>query len=428
MNRAHELNKQAQAKLEEVTQIFDKLGDEQPDAETKSKVIDLNKAAEDLLLEAQSVQETESIKQQSSERLAKLKETERQFRLEGEPEKKALSMAEQVAQLKTIGQTWLENKEIKAWMDSVAPGGRVPADSANIKSPSAPVESKALITGLSSTSAGAFVVNDRLNIVDEGTFYRPLAIRDIITIGQTGSDTVEYVRQGAHTNAAAAVAEATATAGASGTKPESAMVLAVVTELVKTIAHWIPATRRALSDAGQMRTLIDSFLRYGLQEELEDQMLTGNGVGENFTGVRNVSGITTQAFDTDALVTTRKARTKVRTTGRAIPNAFVMHPNDWQNIDLLKDNESRYYFGGPREVMTPRLWGLPVVEAEAMTEGFTIVANWKLAVLWDREQADIMVDTINDQFIRNLLTILAELRAAFGVIRPAAFVEADIVA
>lgn len=428
MNRAHELNKQAQAKLEEVTQIFEKLGDEQPDAETKSKVIDLNKAAEDLLLEAQSVQETEAIKQQSTDRLAKLKETERQFRLEGEPEKKALSMAEQVAQLKTIGQQWLENKEVKSWLDTVAPGGRVPAESANLKSPAAPVESKALITGLSSTSAGAFVVNDRLNIVDQGTFYKPLVMRDIITIGETDSDTVEYVRQGTHTNNAAAVAEATATAGASGTKPESAMALAVVTELVKTVAHWIPATRRALSDAGQMRTLIDLFLKYGLQERLENLILTGDGVGENFTGVRNVSGITTQAWDTNILTTTRKARTKVRVTGRAIPNAYVMHPNDWQTIDLLADNEARYYFGGPREVGTPRLWGLPVVEAEAMTEGFTIVADWKLAVLWDRQLADIMVDTINDQFIRNLLTILAELRAAFGVLRPAAFVEADLTA
>ena len=44
---------------------------------------------------------------------------------------------------------------------------------------------------------------------------------------------------------------------------------------VKTIAHWIPITKRAAADAAQVRTLVDNFLRYGLNEELEDQMLTG---------------------------------------------------------------------------------------------------------------------------------------------------------
>jgi HK97 family phage major capsid protein len=198
---------------------------------------------------------------------------------------------------------------------------------------------------------------------------------------------------------------------------------------VKTIAHWIPATNRALSDAGQLRTLIDSFLRYGLEEELEDQVLTGSGAGQNFTGILNTTGTTTQAWDTNVLTTTRKARTKVRVTGRARPTAYVMHPNDWQTIDLLQDNEARYYFGGPARPGNPMLWGLPVVESEGMTEGVAVVADWKLAVLWNRMQTMIsMSNSHSDFFVRNLVAILAELRAAFGVIRPSAFVEIDMTA
>jgi HK97 family phage major capsid protein len=51
------------------------------------------------------------------------------------------------------------------------------------------------------------------------------------------------------------------------------------------------------------------------------------------------------------------------------------------------------------------------------------------AVLWDREQAAVQVsDSHADFFVRNLVAILAEMRAAFGVIRPKAFVVIDLTA
>ncbi|MEE3918199.1 phage major capsid protein [Micromonospora sp. BRA006-A] len=132
-----------------------------------------------------------------------------------------------------------------------------------------------------------------------------------------------------------------------GYKPESGLALQKVTTAVKTIAHWLPATKRAIADAGQVRTLIDEFLRYGLAEELEDQIMNGDGTGENFEGLNTVSGTQTQAYDTDILTTLRKAKTKVRTVGRSRATAYVMNPADWERVDLLQDNENRYYFGGP---------------------------------------------------------------------------------
>jgi HK97 family phage major capsid protein len=207
------------------------------------------------------------------------------------------------------------------------------------------------------------------------------------------------------------------------------MTWQLITETVKTLAHFVAASNRAMADAAQLRTYIDNFLRYGLDEELEDQILTGSGSGQNFTGILNVSGTTAQAFSTNILTTTRKARTKVRVTGRAKPTAWVMHPNDWEAFDLLQDNEARYYYGGPMMPGQPTLWGLPVVESEGMTEGTCVVADWKLAVLWQRMQAMIsMTNSHADFFVRNLIAILAELRAAFGVIRPAAFVITDLTA
>jgi HK97 family phage major capsid protein len=390
-------------------------------ADQKTAVKDRNKRIEEIEHQLSDALELEGIRSKNQER-RRTADTP----VTGLPTPNTGEAKDGAAPAMSLGEQFINDPQFKQWFKEIAPQGRV-AERQRIQSP--PVQLKTLLTGLSSTSGGALVVNQRLATLDMGTFMRPLTIRDIVTTGTTNSDTVEYVRMGATTNAAAPVAEATATAGASGAKPESAMALAVVTETVKTIAHWIPATRRALADAGQLRTLIDSFLRYGLEEELEDQMLTGDATGENFDGILHVAGTTAQAWSTDILTTLRKARTKVTLTGRATPTAYALNPLDWETIDLLQDNEARYYFGGPSVLGNPRMWGLPVVESEGVTQGIGVCADWRLAVLWDREQAQILTtDSHSDFFTRNMIVILAELRAAFGVIRPSAFVIADLTA
>jgi hypothetical protein len=92
---------------------------------------------------------------------------------------------------------------------------------------------------------------------------RELNIRNLVTVGTTTGDVVEYARQLAMTNAAAPVptslteaADATPTT-AEGFKPQLSFTFQKVTENVKTIAHWLAATKRSLSDVGQLRTLID---------------------------------------------------------------------------------------------------------------------------------------------------------------------------
>jgi HK97 family phage major capsid protein len=342
---------------------------------------------------------------------------------------------------KSLGEQFTESAEYKALL-AQAKGGQF---AKNQRVQSEMVGFKSLVTGGSDTSAGALVQNDWRGLqVGLDLFQRPLRLRDVVTPGNTTSDTVEYVRVTSVTNNAAPVAEATTSAAPTapggagalvnaaggGYKPESGLALAKITTAVKTIAHWMPATKRSLSDAAQIRTLIDAFLLYGLEEELEDQMIQGDGSGENFEGLSNVSGIQSQAFDTDLLTTYRKAKTKVRTVGRSMANAYLINPVDLETLDLLQDNEARFYFGGPSGAGTASpLWNLPVVETEAVPVGTAYVGDFRKAVLWDREQATIQVtDSHLDFFVRNLVAILAEMRAAFGILQPSAFVEIDLTA
>lgn len=337
----------------------------------------------------------------------------------------------------TLGERFTGSPEWTRWLKQIAPNGRIPDGVKGISSP--PVEMgnfglfrKDLITGLGDTSAGAFVESDRTGIYEPLGRY-PLGLRDLISVRQTMSDTVEFVRQLTQVTQAAPVAEANvtdytgATGQVQGLKPEGSMTFERVTETVKTIAVWIPATKRALSDAAQLRGLIDDELRSDLAEELENQMLNGDGTGENLTGVANTANTLVQAFDTDLITTTRKAITNLLVNGKSQPTAWVFNPMDWETIDLLKDGENRYYFGGPVQAGVRTLWGVPVVQSFFQPQGTAWLANWRKAVLWDREAATISVsDSHSDFFIRNMVAILAEMRAAFGIIRPSAFVEVDL--
>jgi len=172
-----------------------------------------------------------------------------------------------------------------------------------------------------------------------------------------------------------------------------------------------------------------------LEEELEDQMIAGDGLGENLTGLAATSGIQTQAWDTNMLTTLRKAKTKVRTVGRSIATGYALNPADVETLDLLTDNEARYYFGGPGGTTqagvgaNSPLWNLPVIESEAVPAGTGYVGDWRKCILWDREQSSILMsDSHANFFVQNLVAILAEMRAAFGVIQPSAFVSVDLTA
>lgn len=338
---------------------------------------------------------------------------------------------------KSIGQLFVESQQYKSLMSQFV-GGHV-AEKTRVQSGAFGV--KALVTGTSDTSGGAFVQNDATGIY-ETLGRRPLTVRDLVSVRQTTSDTVEYVRQTAQATAAAPVAEATTSEGPTytantttgvvtetraaggGYKPEGAFAFEKVTTAVKTIAEWVPATRRSLADASQLRGLIDAELRADLAEEEEDQILNGNGTGENFTGLLNTSGIQTQAAAADIFTAARQARRKVKTVGRSTPTAYLMNPEDWEKYDLAKGSDGHFLGAGPFGNQGANLWALPVVESEAVPVGTALVGDFRKAVIWDREQASISItDSHADFFIRNLVAVLGEQREAFGVIRPSAFVK-----
>ena len=290
---------------------------------------------------------------------------------------------------------------------------------------------KALLVGSSATGGGAFVPNDlQPGFVD--IRQRELNVLDLLPRVQTSSDTIEYVREDTFTNAAAFVAEATgdASTGTVGRKPESTLAYSLQTSPIRTLAHWLPITNRMLADAPGIRGVVNTRLLLGLTLALEAQLISGDGTGENLTGILN-AGITTFAASTmnnvvDAIL---RARTMIRTGAKMLPTGVVLNPVDFEQVRLLRENVAsatlgQYLFGPPSVTGPMTIFGMPVVESENIAADRVLVGAFNMGcTLWDREQSAIRVGTINDQFVRNIQTILAEQRLGFTVWRPAAFVS-----
>lgn len=335
----------------------------------------------------------------------------------------------------SVGEQFVDSEVFKTWLDQVAPNGHIPDTKRLSDSPSfgaKGMEIKTLLTGGGSTSGGAFVVDEDTGIYEPLGRY-PTSVLDLVSRRQTGSDVVSFVRQTAQVTQAAPTQESNVTTYAQGqgeiegAKPEGAMTFVRVTANVYTIPVWIPATKQALADAPQLRGIIDEELRADCLEELDNQLLNGDGSTDLFTGVYAASSVLGQSYSTDKIQTARKAITNLLTNGKTVPTAWVMHPNDWEAFDLLKDGENRYYRGGPFQNGPNTLWTLPVVTSYHATEGTPILANWNKLVVWDREQFTISVsDSHEDFFIRNMVAILGEMRAAIGILRPTAFCEVTL--
>lgn len=254
---------------------------------------------------------------------------------------------------------------------------------------------------------------------------QPPSVLDLINIVRTTLGAVEYVSLTARQNNADVVAEA-------GTKPQSDMTFALNTASVKTIAHWVGAARQILADAPQLQDTINGELLYGLRRKLEDSVLNGSGSGNQFTGILNWSGIATRVMDgttpsgrgqttTDTKIDTiRRALTDIRLAFYD-PNGIVLNPADGEALELAKDSQGRYL--NIYDPVAFRIWRVAVIETPAITALTGLVGDFTLgATLWDREQANVRVsENVSDDFIKNMVRILAELRAAFAVVRPLCF-------
>lgn len=245
---------------------------------------------------------------------------------------------------------------------------------------------------------------------------RPIQVIDLIPSFPISQASFVYMEETTRTHAAAEKAEGVAYA-------ESTFVWTQRTSPVQKITDSIPVTDEQLEDEGQVQSLLEQRLAFGLRQKLDSQILVGSGTPPALRGMNNVVGIQTQALGTDSqIVAFLRALTKIRFTGRANPTGAVFHPNDWLDIILTQDAEGRFLFGNPFQGAGPTsLFGIPVAQSDAQTENTGLVADFvNFTRIDDRRGAMVQTGYVNAQFTEGEVTLRADMRAAFTVTRPAA--------
>ena len=186
----------------------------------------------------------------------------------------------------------------------------------------------------------------------------------------------------------------------------------------ETVAGYVPISKDTLKDYDELLAIIESDLLIDLNEKVNGKYLTGNN-SSGIIGVLNTVGI--QSYTTheggayyDAV---RKMRTDIMGNARRIPTHVCMHPDIKEAIDLYKTTQGLYQF-----LADDVMWGMQVVE-DFDCNGICVYDAYS-ARKRPIHGVAVEVGYVNDQFIKNELSILAEQTSALQVLRPNAFIYA----
>lgn len=238
---------------------------------------------------------------------------------------------------------------------------------------------------------------------------------DALPAEQQGVPSWKYLRQTVRTNNAAVVAEG-------AVKPTSVYSLTEVEGALKVIAHLSEAVPRYwLIDNDNLQGFLESELQYGLRLAVEAKVIAD---------INATSGIQLQIFSTDVFATLRKSVSKIEAAGYA-PLFHLLHPTDWEALELEKDLNGQYRLGGPKTLGSRILWDVPVIVSMAQTAGVShTVAAETVTVKTDTTGVQVQwSETSNaDDFSKNLIRARCEGRFETEVYRPSGVVKGDLTA
>lgn len=405
--------------------------------EIKELVDQLNTANTELKnMRNQHAEEIKSLGDAQAETKTKLDEAEAKFNdLLAKFENVDTALKDIQAQKKRPG--YGMNGEIKTLGSEFVASDVYAEIKANGRGNSKPVEVKN-ITSLS-TSAGALQDAYR----DPEVYrtiggMRQLRIRDLIPTVPVNSGSVEIMRMASFDNQAGPQGTVAGIGGGEFVaKNQSNMTWELVTVPVRTIAHWVPASRQALSDAPMLQGLIDTELTYGLQLESDDQILNGDGTGQNLSGILNDPAINdvgelasgTAAADVPAAMIDhiRAAITECQKSEYYNINGVVLNPVDFATLETAKATDGHYILMpfAATAGQAQEIWRVPVIVSNAMPVSTFLLGDWRIgAKIYAREGVSVRVSESHaDYFVKNGVAVLAEERYCLAVNRPKAFAK-----
>ena len=239
---------------------------------------------------------------------------------------------------------------------------------------------------------------------------RALTLLDVLPSRATTRDSVEHVRLTAPLPA--------------GVQPRQGAEKAAIEadgELVRseiaTIAAHTTASRQVLNDHEGLRAAIDGLLVNKVRAALESQIVLGNSANDGeFDGLVKLAAAFTPTGTPGLVDGLGQLVSAMQGEGFA-PSVILLNAADWHSVvAVAKDGEGRYMFGNPASPLAPSLWNVPAVLTPTVAAGSALVLDTSYITLLDRESVQVLVSEHHkDNFTKNLVTVLAELRAGLEV-------------
>jgi HK97 family phage major capsid protein len=233
-------------------------------------------------------------------------------------------------------------------------------------------------------------------------------ILELVNVGTIMSNVWEWVEQKNVDGGSAMTAEGAA-------KSQADFDLVVASANVKKVTAYIKVTKEMLDDVALMRSEIDQELTELIQLKIDDQLLNGSGATVNLAGINlNATAYAAGAFalaipEPNNFDVLRTAINQVR-VNLFEPTYIVMHPTDVTAMDLAKASDGHYVLPPFASNDGTIVSGIRVVANTGVAIDNFLVGDFSKAGVRFKEGLTINVGYENDDFTKNLVTILAEAR------------------
>lgn len=193
---------------------------------------------------------------------------------------------------------------------------------------------------------------------------------------------------------------------------------------IATIAGHTTVSRQVLGDHAALSGVIDSVLRAKLLNKLSFEIINGNGVTDGVGEAFHIAGLTVQGtvmtLPVSATFADRVGEAVVRQSNLGFqPGLIVINPLTWfTEIGTAKtETEKAYLFGSPASPIPPALWNLPVALEPGLPQDYALVLDLNYITVLDRERPSVLLSNSHgNNFTKNLVTVLGELRAGLELL------------
>lgn len=239
-------------------------------------------------------------------------------------------------------------------------------------------------------------------------------LRQLVNVAGTVSKYITYIEQKNPEGGADMTAEG-------ALKSQADFDLVEVSKAVKKVTAWIKVSKEMVADLPFMRNEIDTELMELVELKLDSQILSGNGTGDNLEGLlQNATAWSAGGFA--LTIPTPNEFDVLRVAIAQIQglefnaNYIILHPEDCAKMELSKTSQGEYTYAMSYIVDgIVRVKSVPVIENTGITAGTFLVGDFTKSNLRIREDLNVQVGYVNDDFTKNLMTILCEARAVHYV-------------